>query len=160
MNCQSRQPLRPRIEPAVADFFMILRGGCADVSRQSRSISAASSWPCTPDEVWHLYCTELTMNRRTRQIVKKSSVHSPVPANLARRLSAVLFLVAGYVYADTQPLNTTLTTDSNAANLRIALNRWSANSQPQETVPQQPTISRWRINGWPFQTARTSLLIR
>ena len=77
------------------------------------------------------------MNRRTRQIVKKSSVHSPVPANLARRLFAVLFLVAGYVYSDTQPLNTTLTTDSNAANLRIALNRWS--SKLAATGDRSPT---------------------
>ena len=49
-----------------------------------------------------------------------------VPANLARRLSAVLFLVAGYVCADTHTLDTTVTTDSHAANLRVALDRWSS----------------------------------
>lgn len=66
------------------------------------------------------------MNRRKHQIVKKSSVHSHLPATLVRGLAAALLFVAGYVCADTHTLDTTVTTDSHAANLRVALDRWSS----------------------------------
>lgn len=74
---------------------------------------------------WHLYCTPFGMNRSTRQIVKKSSVCSSLLAMLIRGIYAVALLVAGNVHADSQTPDTAEPNASNAASLRIALNRWS-----------------------------------
>lgn len=73
---------------------------------------------------WHFYCKTLGMNRSTRQIVKKSSVHLLQTRILA--LYAVVLLVAGYVQADSRGPDTAEPNASNATSLRIALNRWSS----------------------------------